>query len=70
MLEDRNNSSFALYLFNCQSECHEEKWATCQVECIFQHTLKKSPQLSKNCIYKCVTRHLSRPPYGHLPFRD
>ena len=33
-----------------------------RVECVFQHTLKMSPQSSKNCIHNHVTRHLSRPP--------
>jgi hypothetical protein len=27
--EDQNNSRFPLYLFNYESECHEEKCATC-----------------------------------------
>jgi hypothetical protein len=29
MPEDQNNSHFPLYLFNRESECHEEKCATC-----------------------------------------
>jgi hypothetical protein len=33
-----------------------------RAECVFQHTLKMSPQSSKNCIHNCVTVRLSRPP--------
>jgi hypothetical protein len=32
------------------------------VECIFQHTLKMSPQSSKNCIHNRVTERLFRLP--------
>jgi hypothetical protein len=30
-------------------------------ECVFQHTLKMSPRLSKNRIHNRVTERLSRP---------
>jgi hypothetical protein len=58
--KDQNNSRFPLYLFNRESECHEE--SVPRVECIFQHTLKMSPRSSKNCIHNRVTGLLSRPP--------
>jgi hypothetical protein len=33
-----------------------------RVECIFQHTLKMSPQSNKNCIHNRLIGRLFRPP--------
>jgi hypothetical protein len=44
MPEDQNNSRFPLYLFNRESECHEEKCATCGM--YFSTYIKKA-------LYRC-----------------